>query len=116
MRIDYIVAAIQELHELPAHEQSAMANVFEKLRLYGDRLAYPHSSRSKAPRFVSYDQEPVDPRGEHSISVSAIAWLLPLSHRRQNIIPEDFGEESPMQLTVLLSTERKHDAHRDHRP
>lgn len=45
MRIDYIVAAIQELHELPANEQSAMANAFEKLRLYGDHLAYPHSSR-----------------------------------------------------------------------
>lgn len=45
MKVDYVVAAVHELHELPVNEQTAMANAFEKLQLYGDRLAYPHSSQ-----------------------------------------------------------------------
>jgi hypothetical protein len=44
MRVDFVPAAMAEAKALPARERQALAHAVEKLRVKGDRLAFPHSS------------------------------------------------------------------------
>jgi phage-related protein len=50
MKVNYIPAALEELHVLPINERKAMIKAFDKLADFGDQLSYPHSSLVRGSR------------------------------------------------------------------
>ena len=63
MRVIYCVGARDELAALPPGEQAAIRAAVEKLEIFGDRLAAPHSS---AVRGTSATLRELRPRGGRS--------------------------------------------------
>lgn len=50
MRVVFLPGVLQELRDLPPNKRKALATAFEKLEIFGDQLATPHSSQVQGTR------------------------------------------------------------------